>query len=226
MIVRLSLFSASIAALVSFSSGANAAPYLEDFNNIGFAGASLGLGNTENFSDRYNPADYRQINNFDGWTFTGGAYLATNGTSSGAPYTDGAVLLNENGLTSASVTLTNLTAGQQYIVSFNVYGDNRPASLGYNPNWTIDMNGTIVNGMDHDPGTFSGSLVQTSFIASASNTFTFTETSAQEASPIFDDFTISSVPEPSTWAMMIFGFLGVGFMAYRRKQNGPALRIA
>ena len=34
------------------------------------------------------------------------------------------------------------------------------------------------------------------------------------------------VPEPSTWAMMILGFFGVGFMAYRRKQNGPALRVA
>jgi hypothetical protein len=28
---------------------------------------------------------------------------------------------------------------------------------------------------------------------------------------------ISAVPEPSTWAMMIFGFLGVGFVAYRKK---------
>lgn len=36
----------------------------------------------------------------------------------------------------------------------------------------------------------------------------------------------SAVPEPSTWAMMILGFLGLGFMAYRRKQNGPALRVA
>jgi hypothetical protein len=26
-----------------------------------------------------------------------------------------------------------------------------------------------------------------------------------------------AVPEPSTWAMMILGFLGVGFMAYRRE---------
>jgi hypothetical protein len=38
--------------------------------------------------------------------------------------------------------------------------------------------------------------------------------------------TIGSVPEPSTWAMMILGFAGVGFMAYRRKQNGPAFRAA
>jgi hypothetical protein len=37
---------------------------------------------------------------------------------------------------------------------------------------------------------------------------------------------VAGVPEPSTWAMMILGFFGVGFMAYRRKSNGPLLRIA
>lgn len=30
---------------------------------------------------------------------------------------------------------------------------------------------------------------------------------------------ISAVPEPSTWAMMLLGFAGVGFMAYRRKSK-------
>ncbi|SRR5258708_15357602 len=29
----------------------------------------------------------------------------------------------------------------------------------------------------------------------------------------------SPVPEPSTWAMMILGFAGIGFMAYRRKSK-------
>lgn len=29
----------------------------------------------------------------------------------------------------------------------------------------------------------------------------------------------SAVPEPSTWAMMILGFFGVGFMAYRRRNS-------
>jgi hypothetical protein len=37
--------------------------------------------------------------------------------------------------------------------------------------------------------------------------------------------TVSAVPEPSTWAMMILGFAGVGFMAYRRKSK-PALMAA
>ena len=36
---------------------------------------------------------------------------------------------------------------------------------------------------------------------------------------------IAAVPEPSTWAMMILGFAGVGFMAYRRK-NQPSVRVA
>jgi hypothetical protein len=37
-------------------------------------------------------------------------------------------------------------------------------------------------------------------------------------------FTIAAaVPEPSTWAMMLLGFAGLGFMAYRRKQP---LRVA
>jgi hypothetical protein len=29
----------------------------------------------------------------------------------------------------------------------------------------------------------------------------------------------AGVPEPSTWAMMLLGFAGLGFMAYRRKQS-------
>jgi hypothetical protein len=36
---------------------------------------------------------------------------------------------------------------------------------------------------------------------------------------------VGAVPEPSTWAMMILGFAGVGFMAYRRKRQG-AFRFA
>jgi hypothetical protein len=38
-------------------------------------------------------------------------------------------------------------------------------------------------------------------------------------------FVASAVPEPATWAMMILGFFGVGFVAYRRKSSA-VLRIA
>jgi PEP-CTERM motif-containing protein len=35
----------------------------------------------------------------------------------------------------------------------------------------------------------------------------------------------AAVPEPSTWAMMILGFFGIGFLAYRRKNQGQ-VRLA
>ena len=41
----------------------------------------------------------------------------------------------------------------------------------------------------------------------------------------FTDLSLTApVPEPSTWAMMILGFLGVGFMAYRRRK-GAAIAV-
>jgi hypothetical protein len=37
---------------------------------------------------------------------------------------------------------------------------------------------------------------------------------------------LHGVPEPSTWAMMILGFAGVGFMAYRRRNQSMSLSAA
>jgi hypothetical protein len=39
----------------------------------------------------------------------------------------------------------------------------------------------------------------------------------------FGTWQVAAVPEPSTWAMLIFGFAGIGFMAYRRRHvSAPA----
>jgi uncharacterized protein (TIGR03118 family) len=56
-----------------------------------------------------------------------------------------------------------------------------------------------------------------------SNTLFFTDGINGEADGLFGS--LSAVPEPSTWAMMILGFAGVGFLAYRRKSK-PALVAA
>ncbi len=40
-----------------------------------------------------------------------------------------------------------------------------------------------------------------------------------------DDINVAAVTESSTWAMMITGFFGIGFMAYRRKSK-PMFRFA
>jgi PEP-CTERM motif len=36
---------------------------------------------------------------------------------------------------------------------------------------------------------------------------------------------VAPVPEPSTWAMMILGFMGVGFLAYRRRNTTTTFRL-
>jgi len=57
-------------------------------------------------------------------------------------------------------------------------------------------------------------------VAGASTiTFGTTETAFEFA------FT-SPVPEASTWAMMMLGFAGLGFMAYRRRNQASALTVA
>ena len=43
--------------------------------------------------------------------------------------------------------------------------------------------------------------------------------------PDLFSFGAPGVPEPSTWAMLLVGFAGIGFMAYRRK-NKMALSAA
>ena len=35
-------------------------------------------------------------------------------------------------------------------------------------------------------------------------------------------FTTGTVPEPSTWAMMLIGFAGLGFAGFRRAKSKPA----
>jgi hypothetical protein len=48
---------------------------------------------------------------------------------------------------------------------------------------------------------------------------------------LFNNFTVNdtvvtaAVPEPSTWAMIILGFAGVGFMAYRRKSKEVLMAV-
>jgi hypothetical protein len=41
----------------------------------------------------------------------------------------------------------------------------------------------------------------------------------------FSASAVSPVPEPSTWAMMILGFAGLGFMAYRRKSKTALMAV-
>ncbi|MBN8990758.1 MAG: PEP-CTERM sorting domain-containing protein [Rhizobiales bacterium] len=74
---------------------------------------------------------------------------------------------------------------------------------------------------------FLDTLSQLPFYAGPENAPHFL-TGTYAFSNLFGDeigsLTISAaVPEPSTWAMMILGFLGIGVMTFRRRKRPPAV---
>jgi len=57
--------------------------------------------------------------------------------------------------------------------------------------------------------------------------FSFHGPGSYGADIVVDHFNMTAIPEASTWTMLLLGFAGIGFVAYRRKSNSyRALRPA
>jgi len=85
----------------------------------------------------------------------------------------------------------------------------------------VSLNGGLATSITApDSITGTNALDHFSFSSgSAISTVTLTLPDSPQYNAI-DNFSFAGgVPEPSTWAMMVLGFLGIGFMAYRRKSN-------
>src|SRR6185312_2749598 len=129
-----------------------------------------------------------------------------------------------------STTITGLNIGSVYNLNFLLANELNPLDPAIPQTVSVSLNGgaavpfttTALTGPPYWPVWEQESLLFTATGGSESLMFSSTTT----ADVGLDGVGVSAVPEPATWAMMILGFLGVGFMAYRRKQNGPALRIA
>ena len=81
--------------------------------------------------------------------------------------------------------------------------------------------------MTFAPLTFAPSAYTASFtetLGPGDYTVVITGT-ANRALGVGGTVTTSSVPEPSTWAMMLLGFAGLGYAAFRRKGQAHALAI-
>jgi hypothetical protein len=98
----------------------------------------------------------------------------------------------------------------------------RTNALGQITNWTVNIIQQLTSDTSIQIASSLGEdLVQTETctsgsLASGCNTATVTIVAEALGSQSWSE--VSAIPEPSTWAMMILGFLGVGFMAFRRKQ--------
>jgi hypothetical protein len=154
--------------------------------------------NPADFSVVESPGQYTVTNNSPGWYIYG--FTVTNPEAGGPGVSE-------------TTTQTNWSA---YNSGTNLVGTPDAAFLYLN-------NDTTTAGIPDDIGL--GTLTGT-----VSSNFFFAANQASQATFFIIDAAgdiarVAAVPEPSTWAMMILGFAGVGFMAYRRKSK-PALMVA
>jgi PEP-CTERM motif len=187
-----------------------------------YDGATTAFVDTGTFNDLTTPSNLTTYT-FQNFTFTNSgsattAQILNTTTGIGAePLGDTTPYLSvlQNGL--VTVTLAAPTDHLRFfigsldalnLITFN--GDSANSFTG------AQLLGLSDTGCQQDPACnrfveFSGPI--TSFtLSSGNNSFEV------------DSFT-TAVPEPATWGMMILGFLGIGFMAYRRNA-GRAFRLA
>jgi hypothetical protein len=147
------------------------------------------------------------------------------------------------GTTNGSGNFTISSAPQTTLNSVSNYFQTPPPGDGTLLGLTINIGGDQFTLTQENPGTnplvqfITGALDDITYAGVATNgdslmmtsdfVFFVKTTRVQETGKFSAAVDVApAVPEPSTWAMIILGFVGVGFMAYRRKQNGPALRLA
>jgi hypothetical protein len=145
---------------------------------------------------------------------------------SGGQATSGTGTINITGIGTEILTLvTNPGGGTGSFIYSSNGGDNLSADTAVPPDSIAGLlfaigTATPVNGKDallnlfaNGDGTFSevldGTVGDTRFFDNNGSIVTLA----------------AAVPEPSTWAMMILGFFGLGFVAYRRK-NPTAFNAA
>jgi choice-of-anchor C domain-containing protein len=119
------------------------------------------------------------------------------------------------------------TFGQAYLVQYWMAGnpDGAPTVKTLNANVIVNVPASF-NDTGFDKLNMGWVLKSFSFVANGTtSTLTFVDTDTGPYGPALDNVSVVAVPEPATWAMMILGFFGIGFMAYRRTSS-PSVRLA
>jgi hypothetical protein len=106
-----------------------------------------------------------------------------------------------------------------------VYGGTaETATIGFGTNIFAELN-VLADGLGFTqfagPDLFSGDPMHPTF-----NLGTFPLTSIVSGSSTLSISEVGSVPESSTWTMIVLGFAGVGCAAFRRRSRGAACRPA
>jgi hypothetical protein len=128
--------------------------------------------------------------------------------------------------------LDTVTGPRTLTVTFDV----AQSAFGFDANALMgDFAVAITTGSGTTTQTFSAGGPSPTFFGFSDTSADITSLTIAGSNPTFgfaiDNFTYnanltSAVPEPSIWVMMILGFVGVGFMAHRRRNQTASLRLA
>lgn len=211
------VFIAATAAFALLAGGAQAANLLTNggFEQTGGATLSGSYGYT--YGPGFNPT-------LPGWSVTSGTVDVVLGSSLWGPAAEGALALDLNGYNAGAISQTFATlAGQKYFVSYaysrNPAGAPDPAtallSVGsFSQLVTAASSGAFGSAFNvqWQNGGFSF------FATGPTSTLTVASQVPSAGGVFFDNFSVQSVPEPATWAMMIGG-LGLVGGALRRRRS-------
>jgi hypothetical protein len=182
-------------------------------------------------------------NGLDGWSYSGpgtgttpgiGVTVITTGVPNSTGYGDfvsnydgtrAAFFVDDNAVQSLSQGI-ELNPGT-YTLSFALWatqsGANNPFSFSLGSTYSGSLNNTQVPVNQWTDYSYTFNVLNA---GEYNLSFNFNSGFTPAKDVLLDAVNITAVPEPSTWAMMILGFAGVGFMAYRRRNSQASFRLA
>jgi hypothetical protein len=135
--------------------------------------------------------------------------------------TYGAYFVSDTATQSISQSIS-LTQGQNYEVSFEIYSPNNGRNNPFDATLQSNVDG-VLSPLFTAKTLASGWTLYSAIFAASAGPYTFSLNFHGQGIPaadfVVDNASVAAVPEASTWAMMILGFVGVGFLAYRRRET-------
>lgn len=178
------------------------------------------------FFDDFNSTTTQALNQtvFTNWTVTSGSVdvIGDGGSFAFLPPGNGNYV-DLDGSTGAPGTITTkmIFGAGSYVVAFDLAGSQGGAN-NVDPTAKTTEIAFSIGGVTQSLTLNSTDPLHTysyMFTTTAPGQLSFSDLAGgnNNVGNLLDNVSVAAVPEPATWAMMLLGFLGIGFLGYRRR---------